>query len=301
LADESETATISLDMLTAALAQTKHRSACFIVIAGREAGKMFTLEGPSAVIGRTPDAAICVPDVGVSRQHAGIARLPNGSVELRDLGSRNGTFCNGEPVQRVILQDGDKVQVGGTTILKFSYQDAIEQSFQQRQYESVTRDALTGCHNRRHFDAQLPSELAFGARHDRPMSLVMLDLDHFKPINDTHGHPAGDLVLRELGALLLETTRGEDVVCRYGGEEFAVILREQGGPQSFLVAERLRRAIETHRFVYGTTVIPVTASLGVATWSGKHAPDAAALVRAADGALYQAKAKGRNRTEHVTL
>lgn len=298
--EESETGVLDLSEILAATKQVS-RAACFVVLSGSEAGRMYTLADDLCVIGRTQEAAIRIVGDGVSRRHAQITRLPTGQVILVDLGSRNGTYCNGDRIHERILQDGDKIQVGGTTILKFSYQDAIEQDFMQRQYESVTRDALTGCHNRKSFDERLPTELAFALRHKRPMSLVMLDIDHFKTINDTYGHPGGDAVLSQMGMLLREVTREEDIVCRYGGEEFAIILREEARDGAYLVAERLRFAIDERPFSFEGTIIPVTASLGVATWDGGSPPRPQELLKSADTALYQAKQQGRNRVISAPL
>lgn len=292
--EDSETGVLNLSEILAAT-QENRRAACFVVLSGGEAGRMYTLSDDTCVIGRTVDAMIRIEGDGVSRRHAEITRLPTGQVVLVDLDSRNGTYCNGTRISDRVLQDGDKIQVGGTTILKFSYQDALEQDFQQRQYESVTRDALTGCQNRKSFDERLPTELAFALRHKRPMSLIMMDIDLFKKVNDTYGHQGGDAVLRILGQLLKESTREEDVVCRYGGEEFAIILREEGRDGAFLVAERLRYEIEAEKFEFEVHTIPVTASLGIATWDGGPPPRPEQLLKRADKALYDAKSSGRNR------
>ena len=271
---------------------------CLRVMSGAQAGKLFEL-GEYAVIGREVECHVHLSDKGVSRRHARIF-LDNGALVIMDVGSRNGTWCNGERLtNQHRLEDGDRIQVGAA-LLKFSFVDAMERDFQRRQYESVTRDALTGCHNRKAFDERLPAEMAFAYRHDRPVSLVMLDIDHFKRVNDTYGHLGGDAVLRMVGAILRASIRTEDVVCRYGGEEFAVILREQGADSAWVVAERLRRAIEAASCTTANQEIHVTASLGVATWVGGD-PDGKGLVKVADQALYAAKLAGRNRVVPVTV
>jgi len=266
---------------------------CLTVMSGAQSGKIFEL-GDHIVIGREVDCEVHLNDKGVSRLHARIFRSTVGPLTLVDIGSRNGTWLNGERIEAPqVLSDGDKIQVGAA-LLKFSYVDMVERNFQRRQYESVTRDGLTGCHNRKAFDERLPAEMAFAYRHNRPVSLIMLDLDHFKQVNDTYGHPGGDAVLRMVGAILRASTRTEDVVCRYGGEEFSIILREQNCEGAWVVAERLRRAIEAATCQLGIFEIKVTASLGIATWWGGD-PNEAALVKAADEALYVAKQSGRNR------
>jgi two-component system, cell cycle response regulator len=267
-----------------------------VVVAGQSVGRMFRLEGEMTV-GRAPNAELRFDEEGVSRRHARVATLPDGTVELRDLGSTNGTIVNDEPVQSRLLKDGDRVAIGNTSILKFSYRDAVEETQQQNLYRSATRDALTGVHNRRWFDEALGSELAFSRRHVRPLSLLLLDIDFFKRINDTHGHPGGDRVLAAIGELVSTVVRREDAVARYGGEEFAILLRDTDGTAARACAERIRRAIETATITHMARTIPVTASIGVATVRGATAGTSSALIDAADRCLYQAKERGRNRVE----
>jgi diguanylate cyclase len=148
-------------------------------------------------------------------------------------------------------------------------------------------DALTGLPNRRHFEETLDRELARSLRTDQPVSLLMLDIDHFKKVNDTHGHQAGDAVLRAVGRGLSETMRTSDVVARYGGEEFAIVMPDAQTEDAVVVADRIRRALTT-------LDVPVTVSIGVATYL-RHADDASALIEAADQALYESKRSGRDR------
>ena len=300
---DEKTSVIS-DTALATLSKEKReqaRSACFIVLAGSQAGRMYKLEGDEAVIGRLSDAAIRVEDDGVSRNHAKLLRQPDGSVRLIDLNSTNGTFVNGEKVDTRILQDGDKVQIGTTTILKFSFQDNLEEDFQRRQYESVTRDALTDCFNKKYFLERLPSELAFANRHGKVLSLGMMDIDHFKKVNDTYGHQAGDYVLRAVAQALQQTIRVDDVLARYGGEEFVLIMRETPADHALVAAERVRRKIEATAFVYEDQRIPVTISIGVATWAPGRPENPDDLIKAADEFLYKAKKNGRNRSEGQEL
>ena len=275
------------------------RSACFIVIAGSQAGHLYKLERKELVIGRAADAAIRIEDEGVSRYHARMSLGPDNSIVIEDLGSTNGTFCNGERITRRVMQDGDKIQVGRTSILKFSYQDSVEEDFLRRQYESATRDALTQCFNKKYLLERLAAEFAFAQRHQKPMSLAIFDIDFFKKVNDVHGHPAGDHVLREVSVVLNKETRRGDVLARYGGEEFMLIMREIAIGDAYVVAERVRRQVETSHFAYKAVDIPVTISIGIATLVGNSKPvnTPEDLIQAADTYLYRAKANGRNRTE----
>ncbi len=155
-------------------------------------------------------------------------------------------------------------------------------------------DGLTRIHNRRAFDERLLDELRRHQRYPGDMSLLMLDLDHFKQVNDTHGHLAGDLVLREIGRILQESLRSTDFGARYGGEEFVVILPQTSEEQAWVLAERLRRAIAALQFEFEGREFQVTTSIGVATLKPGALKKRVDLLRQADEALYQAKANGRN-------
>jgi len=290
---EDKTSIIGLAELGAAVATA--RSACFIVIAGPEVGRMYKLDAEELVVGRTPDVAIQVQDTGVSRRHAKIVRLADGTVQLVDLESTNGTLCNGEKIDRRVLIDGDKIQVGATTILKFSYQDDLEEEFQRRQYESAVRDALTQCFNKKYFLERLPSDIAFAQRHQSALSLAMMDIDHFKRVNDTYGHQAGDHILRSVAKIVQDTTRADDVVARYGGEEFALIMRNTSKSEALIAGGRIRARVEAASLAFDGNPIPVTISIGIAVCDESGTGDADALIKAADACLYEAKNGGRNR------
>ena len=267
----------------------------FIVISGNSIGKMFKLSG-TMVIGRSVDCAICLADEGVSREHARVEENERGNVWIVDLGSTNGTFfIDGRRIDRHELRDGDKIRIGPETILKLGYYDGLEEDFFQHQYDSATKDALTGIYNKRYFLDQLQKDCAYARRYRTPLSLIAFDIDHFKAINDTHGHPAGDFILSTLVAVVGRTLRGEDWFARVGGEEFAIIARGADNPQARKLADRIRRAVETHPFTWETGWIRVTISLGVAEMREGHIESAEALVQAADDFLYQAKNAGRNR------
>jgi diguanylate cyclase (GGDEF)-like protein len=214
---------------------------------------------------------------------------------LEDLGSTNGTFCNGNRVTRQPLAEGDKILLGSTTILKFSYQDQLEEAFQRQMSESALRDGLTRAYNKRYFSERIESELQYSLRHDSPVSLIFLDIDHFKRINDVHGHQAGDHVLVQLAALAMSMLGEDEVFARYGGEEFAVIARGMDAVAGEALAERFRRTMEAHRFVFGDAPIPVTISVGVSYAPGLGIATIVDLVARADEALYAAKRAGRNR------
>jgi two-component system cell cycle response regulator len=277
----------------------KRDRAYLVVLAGSAVGEMYKVEQERTIIGRGGKAQIRLIDDGISREHAEIV-VRNGEVVLHDLGSTNGTFCNGMKVDSKPLSDGDKILVGSTTILKFTYHDNLDEVFQRQMYESALRDGLTKAFNKKYFTDRLESEYMFSIRHNAALTLVMFDIDHFKKINDTHGHQAGDAVLTDLSALMLMSLRTEDVFSRYGGEEFAVICRGSDMTQAQVIGERLRRATEGRQFAYDGKIIAVTISVGLASLPDAAIKDASGLVAAADAALYRSKQAGRNRVSMHT-
>jgi len=272
----------------------KRDRAYLVVLAGASVGEMYKVDSDKTVIGRGQKAQVRLLDDGISREHAQVV-VEGNRIFLEDLGSTNGTFCNGLKVDRRELADGDKILVGSTTILKFTYHDNLDEIFQKQMYESALRDGLTKAFNKKYFTDRLESELTFAIRHQSPLVLVMFDIDHFKKVNDTHGHQAGDLVLSEIATLLTGALRAEDVFARYGGEEFAVICRGTDLTQASIVGERMRKSVEKHRFVHEGIPIPVTISVGIAGLPDPAVKDATDLVARADKALYQSKHGGRNR------
>ncbi|MBL8911697.1 MAG: GGDEF domain-containing protein [Archangium sp.] len=279
-------------------------NAYLIVISSKTAatiGKMVKLEKGEFVMGRAPDTQLQVEDDGISRKHCKISTAPNGHFQLVDLGSTNGTFLNGIKVNVATLQDGDKIQIGANTVVKFSIQDQLEEQYQRSIYESATRDGLTRIFNKKYFLDTLRKEFAYCLRHRVPLSLVMFDIDHFKKINDTYGHPAGDYVLQKVAAKVSETVRQEDLFARYGGEEFALMLRESAADKSIRCAERCRRAVDGAEFVFNGTPIRTTISLGVATVLDSDFAQPEDLIAAADKYLYRAKKGGRNRVDAMEI
>jgi len=282
-------------------ANTRTEQPYLIVITGRSAGRMFRLRDEDVVIGRDGDtASVVLEDDGVSRKHCRITRQPDGTVQAVDLGSTNGTYFNGVRIDVATLRDGDKIQLGSTTILKFSYQDEVEEQFQKQLYESASRYGLTQSYNKKYFLDRLRHEFAYCWRHRVELSLCMIDLDRFKDVNDTYGHAAGDEALIRMAQLVSDAVRTEDVFARYGGEEFSVILRQIDIDNAFTFAERLRKVVAQTEFTVKDTsgkacAIRLTASIGVATLHDRNYATPEELVLAADRCLYHAKQAGRNR------
>ena len=300
--DDEETQTVVGDResLGKILSQKPiHRDRAYvIVIAGPNVGEMFKVSGLTE-IGRGQQVAIQIHDSEISRRHARLV-TEGDTVVVEDMGSTNGTFVNGHPVDKCPLADGDKIQIGTTTILKFSYHDDLDEQFQRHMYEAALRDGLTGAYNKKYLSDRLESELAYALRHESALTLVLLDLDHFKNINDTYGHLAGDYVLRAMAEGINASVRKEDVFARYGGEEFAILSRGIDGPSGVQFAKRLRTWIEMYPFIFEGKKLPVTASLGVATYPDLAVEDGDAFIQKADEALYAAKEGGRNQVVAAT-
>jgi diguanylate cyclase (GGDEF)-like protein len=255
---------------------------------------MYRISGANLVLGRGGGADVRLVDEGISRFHCRI-RAEGDDLVVEDLKSRNGTFLNGARIERSQLQDGDKIQIGHSTVLKLGFHDQLEESFQRRMLDSALRDGLTRAYNKRYFLDRLHSEMRFAMRHNTPLGLLLFDLDHFKQVNDAHGHPAGDRVLVEFAALITDSIRHEDVFARYGGEEFAVLSRLISPADCARFAERLRRNVERLEVECDDAVIQVTVSIGIACVPELAVQTSDDLLRAADRALYRAKQMGRNR------
>jgi diguanylate cyclase (GGDEF)-like protein len=261
---------------------------------GSNVGQLFALETPELKLGRHASSDIVFDDDGVSRRHARLVRDAEGYV-LEDLGSANGTFVQGAKIERHRLQDGQVFQLGPNVMFRYAYTDASQQRMLQKLYDASVRDSLTGTYNREHFDERLKVELAFARRHGTQVSLLMFDLDHFKRVNDTYGHPAGDAVLINIAEKVSAGLRTEDVFARYGGEEFAVILRGIDLADAERVGERLRERIAATPALPAGLKISVTISVGCAAIAELPEPTCAALLGMADRRLYAAKRAGRNR------
>jgi diguanylate cyclase (GGDEF)-like protein len=261
---------------------------------GVSAGQVESVGRTELSIGRHPSNALTIQDGGISRQHARILSVDNKHV-IEDLGSRNGTYVQGSRITRAELNDGDWIQLGPRASFRYSVTDAKQEVLMRQLYESSTRDALTGAHNRQHFEERLRTEVAYAVRHSTNVSLVLFDLDYFKRVNDNYGHLAGDAVLRSVAATVGARLRAEDVFARYGGEEFAVVLRGIDATGAQRVAERLRSSIADTVVNYKGLSLQITISAGSAALSECSRPTGIELVGLADRRLYVAKDGGRNR------
>jgi diguanylate cyclase (GGDEF)-like protein len=269
---------------------------CLVVIYSPEPGllgKRFVLDRAVLRVGRGADNTVVLEGDSVSRRHARFEKRGN-RWHVVDLNSTNGTYLNEQlVVGEQILNNSDRIKIG-PAILKFLSGADAEAKYHEEIYRMTIVDGLTQIHNKRYLFEVMDRECTRARRHDRPLSVVMFDIDHFKKINDQFGHLAGDYALRELARVCQDRIRRDETFARYGGEEFTVVLPETALEGALALAEDLRARTEQHDFVFQNERIPITISLGCAqlTETDKVATD---LIQRADEKLYEAKRGGRNR------
>jgi diguanylate cyclase (GGDEF)-like protein len=277
-------------------ASTSDSTDCLVVIYTKEPtllGKRFVLETTPMRVGRGADNHIVLDGDSVSRRHAHFEQR-GGLWLVIDDGSTNGTYCNDEQVSReAVLKNGDRVKIG-PTIFKFLTGADVEAQYHEEIYRMTIIDGLTQIHNKRYLYEALEREIHRGRRHDRNLAILLFDIDHFKRINDVHGHLAGDFVLKELARIVQSRIRRDEVFARYGGEEFAIILPETSLEGAGALGETLRQKVAEHLFVFQADSIRVTISVGAALLEETDRA-ASELIKRADERLYAAKNSGRNR------
>jgi diguanylate cyclase (GGDEF)-like protein len=268
-------------------------TACLVVIRGAGTGNKILLNRDSLVIGRADDADVRLAKAGVSRRHAQVERLGEQQFRLKDLGSTNGTFVNAVRIEQAPLKDQDIIAIGETR-LKFLAADSPEQPYYEALYSQAQLDKALQVYNKHYFLTRLDEELRRHRMLAAPLTLVMLDVDHFKRLNDSYGHLVGDAALAHLVALVKGRIRDADVFCRYGGEEFALIMLQTPILQAQQVAEQLRLLVANAPLAHGERMIDMTISVGISESTDADAmPET--LIQQADRALYHAKHSGRNR------
>jgi two-component system cell cycle response regulator len=302
VSEEEQTRVTSVGPVKVDSPGNKPGTDCIVVIYTKQPtllGKRFVLDTSPTKVGRGADNEIVLDGDSVSRRHAQFEKRTAG-WELVDLGSTNGTYCNDEQISRDIpLKNGDRVKVG-PTIFKFLSGADVEAQYHEEIYRLTIMDGLTQIYNARYLFEALEREIIRGRRHERDLSILMFDIDHFKRINDVHGHLAGDFVLKELARIVQQRIRRDEVFARYGGEEFSIILPETSLDGAVSLADTLRQKVEEHTFQFQADTIKVTISIGVATLSDSDKL-ASELIKRADELLYQAKNTGRNRVCHEKM
>ncbi len=267
---------------------------CLVVIYSsdqRQFGKRHLLGDEPVLLGRGSENTIVLENDSVSRRHCRIEKRGK-HWHIVDLDSTNGSYVNDELCREMQLRRGDQVKVGDT-ILKFLSGSDVEAQYHETIYRMTIVDGLTGVNNKRYLMESLEKEIPRARRHHRPLSLLMFDIDHFKSINDTYGHLAGDFVLKEMATVVKSRLRPDDVFGRYGGEEFAVILPETPLDGAAAIGEELRQLVELHVFEFEGEKMGVTVSSGASQLQDGW--DVLNFIKVADERLYEAKRSGRNR------
>jgi two-component system cell cycle response regulator len=285
---------------------THERRPALVFLRGELLAVPIPLERDEVILGRALEADVRINDPRASRMHARITtERDEATAETRyriiDLGSTNGTLLNGQPVADAFIKDGDKITIG-EHLMRFDMLDEIDREYQRQIHRLLAHDELTGLLTSKSFFSELRREAARAELESRPFCVLMMDLDHFKEVNDTYGHLAGSQTLEETGMVITRALRAGDVAARFGGEEFAAFLLDADIAQAVVAAERVRAEVETHAFPatrHGANEAEpkthhITISIGVAAFP-EDARDPIELMEMADSALYRAKAMGRNR------
>lgn len=292
---DETTAIVNLKDLRKGMAALRQQHHLLVHIQGSELGRVRQLSSPALLVGRGADAELWLSDDGVSRKHARFIREDD-VYYVEDLGSANGTFVQGERISgRQQLNDGDQIQMGPSAVFRYSLTDDDQKALLEQLYSASVTDALTGARNREYLDSLLTTELSYARRHGNAVSFVIFDLDHFKNVNDTYGHPVGDSVLCQVAEAVRSQLRLEDVLCRYGGEEFGIVLRSIDLTGAHAMGERIRKIIEQLKVKHENLELTVTASVGCSSRAEKNDITPAEMIARADARLYRAKRAGRNR------
>src|ERR1051326_3603229 len=296
---------IGPDSIAGSFASTDRRPV-LVALAGELMATPLPLERAEVTLGRALEADVRVNDGKASRLHAAIntevdADSGESVFRIRDLNSTNGTLVNGRAITEAALRHGDKILIGDQ-LFRFELLDEIDRAFQQRIQRLLGHDELTGLLTSKSFFTELRREAARAEQTSQPFCVLMMDLDHFKAVNDNFGHLVGNRTLQDVGIIIKAALRSGDVAARFGGEEFAAFLLDADYLQGIVAAERVRRSIEQSVFSASTEgAIPaaerfrLTVSVGVACFPD-DARDPIRLVELADSALYRAKRNGRNVT-----
>ncbi len=272
---------------------TKGRRHLLVRMNGADMGRVWNLEDERLSIGRAQGNDIVVDDDGTSRQHAVLERYDD-RYAIIDQGSSNGTFVAGKPVQRHVLADGDLVNVGPACTLRYTRTDADSEALLLALHRSNAFDHLTETYNAEHFLDVLERELSFARRHETTLSVLMLDIDFFRVINDDHGYEAGDAVLKELANRFRTASRREDVLARTAGGVFSMLLRGITVDQARVLAERLREAVATEPVSLPDDEVALTVSVACASLGCASEATAEALLHLIQRRMQQAKRSGRN-------
>jgi two-component system cell cycle response regulator len=270
----------------------EHEDVSLLVLGGPDQGKRVLVKPPGGVLGRQPGCVIQIRDPNISRRHALLEFTSDGRVMLTDLGSRNGVFINGARISRAEVFDGNNVQISNETVLRVRFQDPAETELLDELHGANIKDNVTGLPNRRYLTRRLAQELSYARRHSEPLAVVLIDIDEFHRVNEVDGQAAGDALLRELAKVVREDARLEDVVTRYGSDQFVVVMRKTDAAHAMIFAGRVCEAVRGRTYDVGDVPIRASVSCGIAS----HEPavsdikEVRELLDHADAAVYHAKA-----------
>ncbi|MCK4836302.1 MAG: diguanylate cyclase [Candidatus Aminicenantes bacterium] len=272
------------------------------VLSGKEAdfGKVFTFNQDKISIGRNKKNDLMLDDPRVSKMHCQINVIYSDVLEqiiIEDLDSTNGTYVNGSTVKQSILRPGDKIEIG-ETVLRFSYNDEIEEKYHSKLFTFASTDSLTGLYNKRYILTELDNQIKMVKRSQRLFSVVLLDIDDFKKINDSYGHLAGDEILKQVAYTIRHNLREQDIASRFGGEEFLILLPDTLLEGAYKLSNRIRQKIEEMELKFQKYSIKTTISAGISQFN-PGTPKIESLIRSADIALYRAKKEGKNKVVGV--
>lgn len=265
-----------------------------IIVDGDNVGKIYPLDKKTITIGRSDEFDIQLADSSCSRKQAIIELNDKNRPVLKDLNSTNGTFVNGAKITEANIENGDKILLGFSSVFMFAIQDSLEAKFHRNLYESSITDSLTGAFNQKYFLDTLSKAFSYSIRHHTSLGLLMLDIDFFKKVNDTYGHIAGDIVLKEVAKKIKNNLRNEDILCRYGGDEFAVIVRDFKYGYVKIAAERIRLFFNARSMNCKDHKIKISVSIGMAIINNENIATPEDLIELADANLLKAKQSGGN-------
>ena len=293
VSDSQLDVTVQTDLSTPTTMVSADKAGCLVRIHPLEIeNNLVRLTKIVTTLGRGCENDIVCEDTSISRKHAQVLN-EDGTYILQDCRSTNGTLVNGKPATEVTLRDGCQIQIGNH-IFKFLGNDSLESQYHETIYSMMTKDGLTNVYNKRYLVEILSREFERSKNFNRPFSIILMDIDRFKTLNDTHGHLAGDEVLKGLATRIQCECGADNVFARYGGEEFALLLVETNKCDATKFAEKLRTAIDNKPFFCCAGSLHITASFGVAQCDPQQHATFSDLLEEADRQLYQAKAAGRN-------
>lgn len=298
MSDDSTIVLTNIDQaLSSSDKEASERPAALLVVGGPLNGTLFDLIEAEVTVGRSAQNTIPLEFEGISRQHFKVAKQGENAFFVSDLGSRNGTYLNNQKLEGPTeLKKGDIIKLGSMALKFIPAGDPERLTYDKLNLEANT-DRHTGCYNKTYFNKAIDLEVKKSKVTGEPLSLIIFDLDHFKGLNDNFGHDAGDFVLKEMASLIREFgVRDIDIFARYGGEEFVILLPKTNIKQAFEIAERLRKLVQDHAFVYEGHKLPVTASVGVSDYR-QGVLTGTDLFKRADQAVYKAKEGGRNQVQ----